>query len=204
MMDSPPLLQDHAGAAPGAQAPPARPRAARRCGSTTLVMPAETSPVWKPTMSPLQQPSQPAFPIVKASFLLTATALLAAGPDALGLDAFFGWDGTMRDTLLLTGLVAWLSALVGLVPVALLGPRGVLPTVTGYFLGMGIRMGACLGAGLLGVYIGGLPAKPVGIALTVFYLPLLLVEVGMVGRYLSHKDAPSASSMPTRAKETHA
>jgi hypothetical protein len=99
-------------------------------------------------------------------------------------------------------LVAWLISLIGLLPVVLLGPLGVMQTVWGYFLGSALRVML----GLAGWYLVStsqqLPADMTGLALVAAYLPLLFVEVGFVARYLWDKDAAarsgaSAASQPS-------
>jgi hypothetical protein len=86
-------------------------------------------------------------------------------------------------------LVVWVTGALSLIPVAILGPHGVLATVKGYFAGMMVRLPVCLIAALLLHRLAHLPVRPLQIGLAVSYLPLLGVEVGFVARYLWQKDA---------------
>ena len=85
------------------------------------------------------------------------------------------------------GLV-WLASLVSLWPVKVLGPKGIIPTVWGYFLGAAVRLLLCLIASVWAVTRFGLHEHQVMVMLVVAYLPLLFVEAAWVGRYLWLKD----------------
>jgi hypothetical protein len=140
--------------------------------------------------------AQPAFPTLRAVAALSAAAglLLAA---ALGGAALFQPGAAdVRQAVWFAAAVGWASALAGLAPVVIAGRRGLMWTVYGYFVGMGLRLALCFGASMVAVHGGWLPGRPTALALAVFYLPLLLVEVGMVGRYLWQKDLPGAQGRP--------
>lgn len=137
-------------------------------------------------MNPTSVPSR--FPLGPALSLLTAAALLLAGVN-YGL---VGWNwpqAPVRSLTLFAGLVVWGSAILALMPVVLLCRRGVMPTVYGYFIGMALRLPLCLSAAIFAAKAGYLPGKPLLVALVIFYFPLLLMEVGLVGRYLWAQDA---------------
>ena len=84
--------------------------------------------------------------------------------------------------------VVWLAAVIALIPVAWLSPRGVMPTVYGYFIGMGARLVLCLVAANIAVHAFGMPGPPLGVSLGVLYMSLLLVEVVFVARHLCRAD----------------
>ena len=86
------------------------------------------------------------------------------------------------------GGLVWFVFVVALIPVAVCGTLGVMPTVYAYFVGMAIRLTICLGTYLVAVTSQFLPAHPVATTFVIFYVPLLFVEVGVAGRYLWSKD----------------
>lgn len=134
------------------------------------------------------RPRQPAFPILQAVGVLTLAAAAAAMVCLWAIPAAFGNpDGAQRGVALMAG-VAWFSLVLGVLPVGLLGPLGVMPTVYGYFLGGAARVVICLGMAVVLVKSAMLPAGPVMVTLAAMYLPLLFVEVTLVGRYLWKKD----------------
>ena len=90
-------------------------------------------------------------------------------------------------------LVVWASSLVGIVPVALLHRRGLLPTVHGYFLGAAIRVVVCILATVIAVRSDRVPAGPWVTTLLGMYLPLLFLEVALVGRSIWDRPADLAN-----------
>ncbi len=143
---------------------------------------------------------QPRFPLLTAALCLTATAA-AACVAAFGLLRFgMAHDhATALNAVYLAGVVAWGSAVVGLLPVAALGPLGVMPTVWAYFAGAALRLAACLGVYMLVATQGNTPTVPLAVALAMVYVPLLFVEAAIVGRYLWAKDflPPQSQPQPT-------
>ena len=126
-------------------------------------------------------PPQPAFATFTAVVVLTAGAaacLAAAMLLTPGRAAIAG----------MTVTAVWTLALISLVPVALLGRRGVMPTAAAWFIGMFVRLVGCLGGYLLIALTTDLPTAPVFTALAVTYPTLTLIEAALVGRYLWQKD----------------
>jgi hypothetical protein len=138
---------------------------------------------------------QPAFPLIKTLGTLLAVALALAGVSAAVIPWAFGFPaGALPGVLAMAGVVTF-SLLLSVLPVGMLGPLGVLATVYGYFAGAAARFVICILAGFLLVKVQGLPAGPVMITMPVMYLPLMMIETAMVGRYLWKKDSlePSPS-----------
>lgn len=94
------------------------------------------------------------------------------------------------------------SGMLSLLPVGLLGSRGLMPAVWGYFAGSGVRLAACLGAGWWAVSRWHWPGQPVAIVLAVVYLPLLLAEAALVGRYLWQKDQAAVLQHATMTNQS--
>ena len=145
--------------------------------------------------------AQPPFPFGRAALLLTAVAGLILAGAWLTVGLLHPGARILQATVLCGGGVVWIASLLGMTPVALLGRRGVMPTVYGYFLGMGVRLVLVMGAAMALVHSGRLPGRPMALVLAIFYLPLLLAEVSLVGRYLWHKDflAPAGTTRPGSA-----
>ena len=141
------------------------------------------------------KPLQPSFPAAPALAMLSAVALglaLAAAwlvPWACGTGA-----RDARVAVWTAAAVVWATGLLGLAPVILAGPHGVMPTVRAYFLGAASRFVLSLTAAAGAVKLGGLPAKPLMVTLLALYLPLLFVETALVARYLWRKDALANSA----------
>jgi hypothetical protein len=126
--------------------------------------------------------------------LLTVAAgvILAAGWITVGGLS----DGqAYRGSVVFAGLSVWLAMLVGLLPVHVFGPRGVDPTIAGYFSGMFGRVIVCVLAGWLGVVWLDMPLAAVSLSMASVYLPLLMIEAALVGRYLWQKDGLAGVAM---------
>ncbi len=93
-------------------------------------------------------------------------------------------------------VAAWLGALLGLAPVVVAMPTGMMPMVYGYFLGAGLRVGLGLLAVVVGVKVLAMPAGPVAVTLLAVYLPLLWIESSLIGRQLWRRSGP-AGGAPT-------
>ncbi|MCE9592401.1 MAG: hypothetical protein K8S99_17995 [Planctomycetes bacterium] len=132
-------------------------------------------------------PLQPAFPSLRVCAALSAASLATAVVMAAVVLIVPGWSACL-GAVALAACVVWIASLVGLVPVAVMGPFGVSSTLIGYFSGMGARVLLCIIGGLAGVYVMGLATQPLLLGMAAMYMPLLLVEAGYVGRYLSAKD----------------
>ena len=132
--------------------------------------------------------------LILAAALLTPVSWFAAG--VVG-DRAQAMDATLFALAVVGGL-----ALLSLVPVAILERRGVMATVVAWFAAMLVRLPACLIAAAVMVRGGTFDGRTLAATLGVFYVPLLLVEAGLVGRYLWHKD--DAQSEPPSAAEVTA
>jgi hypothetical protein len=135
-------------------------------------------------------------PLLPVTLALGLTACLSGGAVwavySLGLGR-----PAVAPMIVATAAGVFALSLLGLLPVVLLGPRGVMPTVAGYFVGMFIRLPAALGAYLWVELAGTIPADPVLHTLAPTYVLLLFVEVAFVGRYLWAKDdLPSRTEVP--------
>lgn len=123
------------------------------------------------------------FPIARTGALLTLAAALAAG----GL-----WlIGLPADVVLTMGAIVWLSALLGVMPVAVYGPRGLMPALFAYYAGAGVRILLCLAAVVVLIKRLAMPAGPVVVTLMTTYLLLLFVEVKQVMRFIRISDLPT-------------
>ncbi|MBI1337489.1 MAG: hypothetical protein GC164_11060 [Phycisphaera sp.] len=165
-------------------------------------------------MTPSTTPTpQPTFALARAIGWLTLTAG-ACCAIAWGIlsNTYTPAQGQPAVAALVSGVAVLvvLTSLLALLPVYLLGPMGVMPTVAGYFMGMGLRMVLCLGSFLVARYTTKLPMQPIALTMAVMYVPLLFVEVSLVGRYLWAKDFLIADnktvgqSSPTAAWEAPA
>ena len=129
------------------------------------------------------------FPIGKTAVLLTA---LAAGAWVVldkPIGSIYGGGTDVHAAVRMGVVLAWASAVAGVLPVGVLGPSGVMPTVWGYFMGMGLRGSACFAALGWTKWQGGpWPIEPLSVAVVATYVPLLFVEAAIVGRYLWAKD----------------
>jgi len=129
--------------------------------------------------------------IILAAALLTPASWFVAG--VVG-DKAQAMGATLFALVLVGGL-----ALLSLVPVAILERRGVMATVVAWFAAMLVRLPACLIAAAVAVRCGTFDGPTLAVTLGVFYVPLLLVEAGLVGRHLWHKD--DAQGEPPSAAE---
>jgi len=128
------------------------------------------------------------FPIGKTAVFLTTVAVgswaVLAGP----IGSIYGGGADVHEAVRLGVMLAWVSAVVGVLPVSVTGPSGVMPTVWGYFIGMGLRGSVCFGALVWARWHGRWPVEPLSVAVAATYVPLLFVEAAIVGRYLWTKD----------------
>jgi hypothetical protein len=131
---------------------------------------------------------QPPFLAGRAALILSGAAALILLASWLVIRSLFSGDRMLLTTLFYGAGAVWVAALLGIVPIAILGPRGVMPAVCAYFIGTGLRLVLVMGLAMVAVHSGSLPGRPMAIVLSAFYLPLLAIEVGLVGRYLWQKD----------------
>lgn len=139
---------------------------------------------------------QPAFPLSGAVAALSGAAVVAGAGAWVGVPIVLG--ASARPVILPVATLAWVTAVLAVVPVALLGRLGVMATVYAYFLGAAARVALCLGGGAVMVRAFDWSALPAAVTLMIVYLPLLFIEAGLVGRYLWTKDslAPIADGNP--------
>jgi hypothetical protein len=131
---------------------------------------------------------QPRFPAGRAALILSGAAALILLVSWLVIRGLFSGDRMLFTTLFYGGGTVWAAAILGILPIAVLGPRGVMPAVCGYFIGTGVRLILVMALAMAAVHSGWLPGRPMAMVLSVFYLPLLGIEVSLVGRYLWQKD----------------
>lgn len=130
----------------------------------------------------------PSFPVARALGWLSLTLLVLAG-------AFYGVGGLInaRDTVstsvvVFVALVLWLSAVVSICPMRVLGSMGPSAVVWGYFAGTAARIILSVGACAWAIIKLGLPAQGVLLVLVGLYLPVLFLEAGYIGRHLWRMD----------------
>ena len=131
---------------------------------------------------------QPGFPLWSSAVLLTAVAVMVYAASWTIVAHWFAQVQGAQAAVSTMSAVVWVSSLLGVLPVAILGRRGVFPTVVGYFVGAGIRIVLCLAAAVIAAKGYGLPLAMTMISMVVMYQPLLFVETACVGRYLCRKD----------------
>lgn len=132
---------------------------------------------------------QPAFPIAKVMVCVTLAAILCLMATAWLVGTVYGRTPDVVPVACAAAALVWSSLILAVVPVAVLGPAGVLPAVWGYFIGSALRLLICLVSfGLLTKWTGLLPGKPMAIAMVMMYVPLLFVEATLIGRYVWAKD----------------
>ncbi len=79
--------------------------------------------------------------------------------------------------------MVWGSSILGLLPVAVGYRLGVMGTAYGYFIGAGIRVLICILATVMALR-SDWAIRAWLTTLMGLYLPLLMLEAGLVGRYL--------------------
>ena len=138
------------------------------------------------------------FPFLRTAVVLT---LAAAALTTLGL--FVGPSlypvKAVRLVIAASCFMVWVTSLLGVLPVAILGHRGLMPAVWGYFIGMALRFPLSFAFYLIAVIAWRWPGNPVVFALALSYIPLLFVEVGIVGRYIWQKDGAIDHAAPSGA-----
>jgi len=130
----------------------------------------------------------PSFPLTQAVISLTGVAWVGFMLMWWATSPVYTHTPGAEQAVFLAACVAWGTAIAGVIPVAWLGPLGVLPTVWGYFIGMSLRLTVCLGVYIYVSLHGQLPVYPMAVTLGVLYVPLLFTETAIVGRYLWNKD----------------
>ncbi len=128
--------------------------------------------------------------------VVTGSALALAAIAWFLTPAFVGDREAAHTAVVACGLIIWLLTVITLLPVGLVGSRGVMPTVYAWFGGMAVRLPAALVASIAMQRFYELPVNAVFASLAVYYLPLVMIEAGLVGRYLWRKDALKGGSEP--------
>ena len=134
-----------------------------------------------------RDPEHP-FPTLRAVVILTGVAIACGAAAVAASGARFDGGAAAAKVAAVTSAVVWFLALLGLAPVAILGPSGVMRTVGAYFAGMFLRFTGSLGGYVMVLMLTNLPADPVLYALVGTYVPLLFVEAAIVGRFLWQMD----------------
>ena len=133
-------------------------------------------------------PKQHAFPTVAALLLLTvAAAVCGAGSFAVvawSVDVDTAWPSAAFATI-----VVWSGAVLAVIPVAVLGPRSVSHAIAAYMAGMIGRLMFCLAGAVVAVWLLELAAAPTLLSMSATYMVLLVVDVTLIGRYLSGRDS---------------
>ncbi len=145
---------------------------------------------------------QDSFPtgILLASLLGTTAGLFLLGWWAF--PRLFADAEAARACLLLGAGTVGLLAVLGVAPLAVMGPLGSMPTVYAWFIGTGIRMVGVVLALAVGVKLLDLPPLPLVTAIMGIYLPLLAIEAAVAGHYLWIKDrSGGADQRPAKHSE---
>lgn len=137
---------------------------------------------------------QTAFPVVRALLVLTIAIAMLIGLTSL-VTAYWIGNRSLSETLGYVGTVSWLGAVLGLVPIAYLGPRGVMPAIHGWYAGMALRLAVCVVGVLFGLYAFGLALEPMLLGIAGYYILMLFIEAGIVSKYLWNKDLYSYPSL---------
>lgn len=140
---------------------------------------------------------QPGFAFLPAAAALTAVAVLTGGLAHWAVPSLVHDEQAASPAVWPMVTLGWVTAMVSLLPVALLGPLGVMATVVGWFVGTAARVVITLGLAWWLVRQMDLSSEAATWALMIVYLPLLFTEAGLVGRYLWMKDSlPRGRTVP--------
>ena len=140
------------------------------------------------------------FPCWSSCLILSVTTLLLFGVAWWAVTLIFGDSPSIHHAIQRAGIVVWGSSILGLLPVMAGCRLGVMGTAYGYFIGAGIRVLICILATVIALRSDWL-IRPWLTTLMGLYLPLLMLEAGLVGRYLwklndSRKNPSTNSNMP--------
>ena len=150
------------------------------------------------------QPAQRAFPIVSTVAVLGAAAAALTGLGVILVPQLF--DGAGTQTIVVAGALAGGLGVLSMAVVGVTAPFGMKPLASAYFLSMGVRMIGCFAAAHLFIHLGWIASgKPLAASLALVYLPMLLIEVAILARYLrqvNYFDGPATT--PSNATEARA
>lgn len=134
---------------------------------------------------------------------LTMTAAVAAGVSWLLIAKVLGdtQNTATLATLLMAG-INWLAALAGAAMVAAVASKGAMAVVIAYFGGATVRFMLNLFTVVVLALVLTFDMEVIVVALAVAYLPLLLVEAGLIGWYLWQQDDQSKDGVKTDDTQT--
>lgn len=142
------------------------------------------------------------FPLLVVLACLTAVTLVATPALAWLGPRLFATAGDEAQRAVLVGAVtAFGATALSLVPVAIMAPHGMGPLVGAYFGGALVRLFGCVAVVALAVTVWELPAGPLVLGLGL-YVPLLLIETGLIGRHLWRKDDAAHGSAKTTTESS--
>ena len=127
--------------------------------------------------------------------VLTALAWGIGGLAVLIVPLLLKEAGVWQGVALMAGTV-WFTGLLSVLPVAALGPLGVMPAVKAYFIGAGVRVALCLIVLALALSAWKLPKAALVIGLMGVYLPILFVETTIVVNYVKQKRPTPGEILP--------
>ncbi len=140
--------------------------------------------------------SEHKFPLISCMLALSGVALVVGAGASygvpVGLEALLGkGQGGSFESCVAMALVVWLSGLLGVLPVSLLGRGGVMGVVRGWFIGTGLKLLVSITAGVILIKVWGYQLNPVMLTLALMYLAMLPVSMFFVLNYLRAKDNPN-------------
>ncbi len=147
---------------------------------------------------------QPAFPLISATSVMAMVWVACLVVSFVVVRQVYSPAVGSGVAVAVTGTgVVGLWLMMTLIPVAALGPWGVIPTVYGYFLGCGARFLGCFGFCAWVLMSDALPGDPTVMCVVIAYVPLTLVDAAFVGRYLWQKDFGTdvTLGLPNRSSE---
>ena len=138
--------------------------------------------------------NQNPFPVKQTLVAITGCAIAGLCILVLVTKVLFTSSQAIHASIFSASLTS-IAVILSFVPVAMVGCRGLMQTMYAYFLGMGIRFILCVMMVVIAVVICEYPILPVLVGLLI-YLPLLMVEVGCIGRHLWRQDLARQSMQP--------
>jgi hypothetical protein len=148
------------------------------------------------------------FPTLIGLVLVTVAALVLGGLSWWLVPIAFGPVDSLNIMIGSCTLLVWALSVVTVLALAIATPFGLMPFMAAFFAGMGLRMiGVLVGAALL-AHAGWFPSgKPLAMALAILYLPLLMLEVGLIALFLKKRHyvlGPQATGPAELAAEASA
>jgi hypothetical protein len=134
------------------------------------------------------------FPVVGACVSASLVALVVAPLAYFGFAGLFGMP--VGPAVITGGVLGWTTAMLTFAIIGFVAPMGLMPTVYGWFGAMFLRMAICMAGAWIAKLQYQVSGKPLAASLAAFYLPLLLVELAWVGRFLWRKRADVTTTAP--------